>query len=181
MQPGPVPGAGWLVGAPLGRLSAQALAQLVQTLQRCGPGAAAHGLRVTPWRMLLIEHPAISEPAVWQQAGLDHAGQWVTQADDARLRVSACTGAPGCPQGQAPTQALALALAPHVPAGAHLHVSGCAKGCARQAPATVTLRAEPSTSGAVFSVVRQGKADAVASERIAGAEVQDNPRSLFDV
>ncbi|RYF20847.1 MAG: hypothetical protein EOO33_17815 [Comamonadaceae bacterium] len=176
-----MPGAGWLVGAPLGRLSAQALAQLVQALQRSGRGAAAHGLRMTPWRMLLIEHPALAEPALWQQAGLNHASHWVTQADDARLRVSACTGAPGCPQGQAPTQALALALAPYVPVGAHLHVSGCAKGCARQTAATVTLRAEPSPCGALFAVVRQGKADGVASERIGAAAVQDNPRSLFDV
>ena len=180
-QPGGVPGTGWLVGAPLGRLSAPALARLVTTLQRTA-SVAAPALRVTPWRMLLIDPPIQGPdlPAIWQAAGLDDAAHWVTQADDARLRVSACTGAPGCPQGQAPTQSLALALAPYVPAQGHLHVTGCAKGCARQASATVTLRAEPSPCGALFGVIRDGKANSMTSERIGAAALQDNPRLLFE-
>ena len=66
---------------------------------------------------------------------------WISQADDVRLRVSACTGATRCAQAHIPAQALAVALAPHVPVGSHLHVSGCAKHCARAADATVELSA----------------------------------------
>jgi precorrin-3B synthase len=49
---------------------------------------------------------------------------------DPLRRVFACTGAPGCLQAHQPTRDLARALAPLVPKGAVLHVSGCAKGCA---------------------------------------------------
>ena len=176
--PGPVEGIGWLVGAPLGRVSAAAWGQLVQALQRSG----ATGLRITPWRMLLLECSTDALPRLWQDAGLHTkhvAEHWVTHPGDARLRVSACTGAPGCPQALAPTQALALACAPHVPEHAHLHVSGCAKGCARQAPATVTLRAEPGPDEALWAVVRQGTASGVATEHISMSVLQDNLGLLF--
>lgn len=180
-RPGPapcwLPGIGALVGAPLGRLPAPALARLVGALR-----GHASGLRVTPWRMLLIESGAQAEgpPGFWHAAGLDTVADWVTDPEDARLRVSACTGAPGCPQAQAPTQALALALAPQVPPQAHLHVSGCAKGCARQAPATVTLRAEPTLGEPVFAVVLQGRAADDAAYRLGLSTLQDNPGLLFE-
>ncbi|WP_198586453.1 hypothetical protein [Methylosinus trichosporium] len=34
-------------------------------------------------------------------------------------------------------------MAPAVPVGAHLHVAGCAKGCAHAAPADLTIVATP--------------------------------------
>lgn len=161
--PGWVPGAGLLVAAPLGRVSAQALLRLVQAvghmprpgpLSHGWPGAAPHSpscarggspalLRVTPWRMLLLALPHPPQAHWLRQAGLETGPYWVTDAHDPRLRVFACTGAPGCGQAAAPTRALALALAEHVPPGARLHVSGCAKGCAHPQPATLTLRAQP--------------------------------------
>ena len=121
---------GWLLGAPLGRVDLAALRALCQQL----PAAAE--LRVTPWRSLFL--PAAQAPA---QLVLGDA--WISTAQDARLRVSACTGAPRCTQGHAPTQALALRLATQVPAGVHVHVSGCAKHCALPAEADALLVAEP--------------------------------------
>jgi precorrin-3B synthase len=59
--------------------------------------------------------------------------------DDPRLMVTACTGAPGCPQASVETRALAAALAPRLRPGVRLHVSGCAKGCAHPGPADLTL------------------------------------------
>ncbi|CAB5691242.1 ferredoxin-nitrite reductase [Delftia tsuruhatensis] len=174
--PGAVPGLGWLVGAPLGRLRAEALALLLRAL----PGATC--LRATPWRMLLLEDPAAGaqRPAWWAAAGLDGASDWITEARDPRLRVSACTGAPGCTQALGPTQALALELAAQVPEGAHLHVTGCAKGCARQAPASVVLRAEEQQGqGPVYAVVRHGRAGDRAQEQQTLAAVRDNPGLLF--
>ena len=105
-QPGPLK-LGYLVGLEFGQIAAAALAQL---------GA----VRLTPWRMLLIEglHDAPHFPGL------------ITQADDPMLRVVSCTGAPGCPQALQPTRVLARSLAPHVLEGEILHVSGCAKGCA---------------------------------------------------
>jgi precorrin-3B synthase len=68
----------------------------------------------------------------------------ITDPADPILSVTACTGAPGCPQGRGETRALARRLAPFVPRGKHLHVSGCAKGCAHPgaAPAVLVATAE---------------------------------------
>ena len=174
-----VPGVGTLVAAPLGRVPAQAWADMVCAARRRG----VTGLRVTPWRMVLLECGSGIAGSGMQgledAAGLASSSHWITHPDDPRLRVSACTGAPGCPQAHAPTQALALACAPHVPPGAHLHVSGCAKGCARQAPATVTLRAEATERGPIWAVIRQGTASQVTDERIEDPILQDNPGLLF--
>ena len=129
----PSPGrhaAGWLLGAPLGRIDLSALLALCQQL----PAQAE--LRVTPWRELFL--PAAQAPA---QLALGDA--WISTAQDARLRVSACTGAPRCAQGHAPTQPVALQLAQHVPAGVHVHISGCAKHCALPAEADALLEAQP--------------------------------------
>lgn len=176
---GPYPGL--LAGAPLGRLSANALSRLARVLRdtRDRDGQAPH-LRITPWRMLLIEGRAWS-PAALRQAGLDDAREWITDAGDARLRVCACTGAPGCSQALAPTLDLALQLAPQVPPGALLHVSGCAKGCARQRPADITLRAQAGTAAdgtptASFAVVQNGTARDVAQQELEACALRDNPR-----
>jgi precorrin-3B synthase len=92
--------------------------------------------------MLLVEGP-----------GPHHLGL-ITDATDPRLRVTACTGAPGCPQALQPTRDLARALAPQVPPGQHLHVSGCAKGCAHPKPADLCLVA--TASG--FDIIPNGRA-----------------------
>ncbi|MEP6840062.1 MAG: precorrin-3B synthase, partial [Bradyrhizobium sp.] len=66
----------------------------------------------------------------------------------------ACTGAPGCRQAAQPTRALARSLAPHLPDGAVLHVSGCSKGCAHPGATNFTLTAQ----AAGFDLVRDGHA-----------------------
>lgn len=109
--PGPGPqAAGLLVGLAFGLLPADALA----ALGACG------ALRLTPWRSVLVEG---AEP-------VPRRAEFITDPGDARLRVAACTGAPGCEQARGPTRELATALAPLVPSGQVLHVSGCPKGCA---------------------------------------------------
>jgi len=104
----------------------------------------AQALRMTPWRMMLAE--GLHE--LPQHDGL------VTRADDSRLRVIACTGAPRCREAHADTRALAAALAPHLDAGASLHVSGCIKGCAH--PKAVPLTLVATHEG--FDLVRDGSA-----------------------
>ncbi|KEO60717.1 precorrin-3B synthase [Thioclava indica] len=122
----PLPGVvaqGALVGFEFGQLQGETLAQLA-TL---GP------LRLTPWRMLLIE----GLRALPDVPGL------ITDPRDPRLRIFACTGAPGCLQGQGDVRALARWLAPELAPDTTLHVSGCAKGCALPTPADLTLVATP--------------------------------------
>lgn len=124
----PLPGPqapGYLAAFEFGALEAGTLLALA---------ALDLGLRLTPWRMILVEGISAAGPL----AGIP--GLILDPAAPA-LRVRACPGAPLCPQGLGPTFDLARALAPLVPAGQVLHVSGCAKGCAHPLPADIVLRA----------------------------------------
>ena len=112
--------AGTLVAFEFGQMQAETLEEL----------AGQGDMRVTPWRMLLVE----GLMRAWAQGA-------ITDAGDPRLRVVACTGAPACVQGLAPVRDLGRAMAAHVPEGAVLHLSGCAKGCAHPASAPLTLTA----------------------------------------
>jgi precorrin-3B synthase len=118
VQPGRHP-LGSVLGAPFGRVDASALAA-------CLEASAATALRVTPWRLLILEG-----------AALDTAPGFVTDPNAPAITADACVGAPSCPQGSVATRDLALRLAPHI--NGRLHVSGCAKGCARSRPADVVL------------------------------------------
>lgn len=131
--PGPVPD-GILVALEFG----QADAATLDDLARLGP------LRLTPWRMLLIE--GINFPPALPGLILD--------PNDPRLRLRACSGAPACPQAHAATRPLARRLASAVPVGCILHISGCAKGCGWPSRANLALVATPHG----FDAVRGGRA-----------------------
>ncbi|AHD00027.1 precorrin-3B synthase [Leisingera methylohalidivorans] len=154
-KPGAVP-AGTLAAMEFGQMPAATLARL-----------ADHGaLRLTPWRMLLVEGAASLPPL----PGL------ILDAADPRLQVVACTGAPGCLQALSSTRALARQLAPHVPAGTKLHISGCAKGCACPGTAPLTLTA---TGQDEFSLIRRGTAaDQPVKTRLSAAALRAAPELL---
>ncbi len=132
----PIPGihpSGALVGLAFGQMQSDTLSYLADL---------APGLRLTPWRMILVE--GLRE--MLQYDGL------VTRTEDPLLRVVACTGAPACPEAHAETRKLAASLAPHLAPDTRLHVSGCAKGCAHPAASDMTL---VGTSDG-FDLVREG-------------------------
>ncbi|WP_108500681.1 precorrin-3B synthase [Paracoccus indicus] len=114
---------GVLVGFEFGQVPPGTL----RRLGRLGP------LRLTPWRMLLVQGARHLPP----MPGL------ILDAGDPRLRVRACTGAPGCTQSHAATRPLARDLSPLMAPDAVLHVSGCAKGCGWPRAADITLTATP--------------------------------------
>lgn len=118
LQPGLHP-LGAIHGAPFGRIDAQLLTRLADD-------ASVTALRITPWRLLLVEG-----------AGTDATVGLIHDPADPLLRVDACPGCPACAHASVDTRDLARRLAPHVTG--RLHVSGCAKGCARAAPAAVML------------------------------------------
>ena len=126
---------GALVGAAFGHIDAEALAQVI-----AAQNLAA--IRLTPWRMLALERGSLPEDPAF-----------VTRADDPLLRVDACPGAPFCPSASVATRDLARQLASHVTGT--LHVSGCAKRCARQKPADMTLIGRAGR----FDIVRRGCAE----------------------
>jgi precorrin-3B synthase len=136
--PAPPPGLhsdGALVALAFGQMRSETL----QALADLG-----HDLRPTPWRMLLLVG-ATTLPTI---PGL------ITDPSDPILRVTACTGAPACPQALGDTRRLAHQLAPHLAASQTLHISGCAKGCAHPAPAEITLTA----TGQGYDLIRNGTA-----------------------
>lgn len=67
----------------------------------------------------------------------------VMRTDDPRLAVIACAGAPSCMSSWLATRALAVDVAAHIPPGQLIHLSGCAKACARPSAASLTLTGTP--------------------------------------
>jgi precorrin-3B synthase len=134
-QPPGLRAGGALIGLAFGQLQSATLEFLA---------GLAPGLRMTPWRMILVEG---------LQAMPEHDGL-VMRGDDPLLRVVACTGAPACPEARAETRSFAAALAPHLPADRRLHVSGCAKGCAHPGASALTLVGTDKG----FDLIRNGSA-----------------------
>ena len=115
--------------APLGRLTA---AQLTWLADRVTERPA----RITPWRSVVL--PDLPDAAgVLREAdrlgfGVDAASPW--------LRLSACTGRPGCASALADVQADAAAFAARWPERI-VHVSGCARHCGRPAATQIDVTA----------------------------------------
>jgi precorrin-3B synthase len=132
-------GAEFVVGAAMafGEIEAARLKALIE----CARSVGASGLRLTPWRAFLIvgldRHGAESLVDAIAELGL------IVDAGDLRLRVTACPGAPACAHGARPVRDEATYWAQMLPKGEGvvLHVSGCAKGCARPTTTAVTVTA----------------------------------------
>jgi precorrin-3B synthase len=125
-----------LLFAPaFGRCTAAQLRGLAEIALRHG----AADIRLSPWRGFALT--GLGAPALVER-DLDRLG-FILAADDARLFVEACPGAPACARGATAAQAdaavLAEAAAERLRSGLSLHVSGCPKGCARSGIADVTL------------------------------------------
>jgi len=117
------------VAAPFGRLEAAGLRALAAT-----PGATE--LRLSPWRAVYLDAP------IKDLDGL------IVDSNDPLLRIEACPGAPACGSSTVDTRRDARRLAARG-FGGTIHVSGCAKGCARSAPADMVLVGEAGRYGVV--------------------------------
>ncbi len=155
------------VAAPFGRCSAEDLAQFVEVVLQEG----GQELRLTPWRALLSIMPSFESAVRVVEAA--HLLRLIVHPDDARLAIAACPGAPECPQARGATRdhldrlaPIARLLSPHT---IGLHMSGCAKGCAKPSPSPVTLIA----CGKGFDLVYDGCADgATAATSLSFVEVE---------
>ncbi len=127
------------IGLAFGHADARSLERLVEAAQESG----ASGLRAAPGRALLAigltPGTAPNFIAAAEQIG------FITRADDPRRNVVACAGAPVCASAYIASRALAPAvatgLAPEF--AVTVHISGCAKGCARAAAAALTVVGTP--------------------------------------
>jgi precorrin-3B synthase len=160
-------GAAVVVGAaaPFGEIRASRLAALIERARSLG----ANGLRLTPWRAFLItgldQRGAESTVALIAKLG------FIVDADDLRLRIAACPGAPECMHGCRSVRDDATRWAELLPKGdgVILHVSGCAKGCARSAATAATLTA----SATGYDLILGARAgDPPVRHSLSGADVE---------
>ena len=125
------------IGLAFGCTEADAL----EDLATAAGNAQACGARTAPDRALLLIG-LVPEDAPELAAHAERLG-FVTRADDPRRSIAACPGAPFCACTETPTRALAPtiadAAAPLFDGSVLVHLSGCAKGCAHQAPAALTI------------------------------------------
>ena len=98
-------------------------------------------LRLAPGGGLLVL--GLTDTEGERLAGLASDCGLVAEPDDPRLRIVACAGAPGCASSHLPTKAIAATIAAGhadiLGAAGRLHISGCAKQCARPAGPVVGL------------------------------------------
>ncbi|MBM3082042.1 precorrin-3B synthase [Chelatococcus daeguensis] len=132
------------VAPAFGRLAAADMRRLAGWAGRHGAGE----LRLTPSRAVLIPH--LDRGAADGLMREARAAGFIVDADDPRALLVACPGRPACRSAFAPAQADALRLAGAAGLLGAVHVSGCAKGCARQAPAPLTLVGEAGGYGVVL-------------------------------
>ncbi len=122
------------IAAPFGRVEATQFRALLSLAAQAGAGE----VRLSPWRTLYFSRPV---PGV-EALGL------IVDENDPLLRIDACPGAPSCRSSTVDTRLAARRVVAKGFAGT-VHVSGCAKGCARSAPADLVLVGEDGRFGLI--------------------------------
>jgi precorrin-3B synthase len=156
------------VGLAFGHAQAETLAELARMAKTNGAGWA----RPAPGRALLLG-PLTQANAMAATREAEKLG-FIVEAADPRRRIAACPGAPACAHGLIAARALAAEIARHVPLsgdGIAIHISGCAKGCAHQKSAPLTIVGTAQGCG----IVRNGSAQSMPS---AYADPADLPAEL---
>ncbi len=126
------------VALAFGHADASALEELAGAAKTTG----ASSLRTAPGCVLLAIGLAAQSVSSFASAA-EQLG-FVTGGNDPRLRVIACSGAPICASAHLPARALAPVIARNaVGFAGTIHVSGCAKGCAQNATAALTIVGTP--------------------------------------
>jgi precorrin-3B synthase len=162
------------LAAPFGRIEADQLRNFADAV-------VAHGgeeIRLSPWRTLYVGLP--SRPSA--QNVLDAAARdgLIVDPSDALLQIEACPGAPGCPSTTLDTRGDGRRIAGLLPRfrfNGTVHVSGCAKGCAKSEPADLVLVG----SEGRYGIVRNGTARDQATRYLSFAELAADPDDIFGI
>src|SRR5580704_862167 len=124
------------VAAPFGRLEAEQLRCLSSLAEEAG----ATELRLSPWRTVYFG--TRDAAAARQATDAARLTGLIVDPDDPLLQIEACPGAPDCQSSSVDARGDARRLAALASAHGYdgsIHVSGCAKGCARSAPSNLVL------------------------------------------
>jgi len=118
-----------LITLPFGQMHGSALIALAEAAHSAGVTT----IRLAPAHRLLLDDASTS--LIETAAALG----FITDPADPRLRASACIGSDGCASGHIASRTIAARFSAQMPENLHLHVSGCAKGCAHPRQSDITL------------------------------------------
>ena len=161
------------MAAPFGRLETDQLRTLADVMAADGVAE----VRLSPWRALYAE-------VTGRQSGqsiLDAAARegMITDPVDPLLQIEACPGAPGCQSTALDTRGdgrrLATLLRRFGFTGT-VHVSGCAKGCAKSGSAELVLVG----CDGRYGIVRGGTAGDHPARHFSFAELAADPGIIFN-
>jgi precorrin-3B synthase len=160
------------IAAPFGRVETDQLRKLAGEMAAFG----IEQVRLSPWRILYVEVRNTSEG----QAILDAARSvdLITDRRDPLLGIEACPGAPACRSTGLNTRGDArrlAALSSRLGFAGTIHVSGCAKGCAKSAAADLVLVG----TDREYGIVRNGTAQDRPVDTASFAELVANPGTVF--
>jgi precorrin-3B synthase len=150
------------MAAPFGRLEAAQLRCLSSLAEEAG----ATELRLSPWRTVYFG--ARDTAAARQAVEAARLTGLIVDTNDPLLRIEACPGAPDCKSSSVDARGDARRLAVLASAAGYdgsIHVSGCAKGCARSAPSKLVLVGKGGRYRLVRNATTRGPV-----ERIIGSE-----------
>jgi len=160
------------IAAPFGRVETDQLRILAGEMAAFG----VKEIRLSPWRILYAEVPSASAGnAVFNAA---RAVDLITDPDDPLLRIEACPGAPACRSTRLDTRGDArrlAALSSRFGFEGTVHVSGCAKGCAKSAAADLVLVGAED----VYGIVRNGTAGDRPASSASFAVLAADPDAIF--
>lgn len=137
------------VGLAFGQIRASNLKAFIEALANLG----ATDIRLSPGHgmMVLGLHPEKSAAA--QVLAIDHGLR--VFPDDPRNHIAACAGIGACGSAGIDTRAVAQMMVERAPAlldgSLTVHVSGCAKGCAKPGASALTITAAPIGYGLVVN------------------------------
>jgi len=132
------------LGVPFGAMTAGMVASVADLAQHYGDGE----IRLTPWRTLLLPNISVGDADAVLTAALRL--DLIVDPADRRLTIVACTGQPGCAAASVDVRtdaALLLGLSLPTP----IHLSGCARGCAHQRTAPITLVGEDGRYSVIYA------------------------------
>lgn len=161
------------IAAPLGRVEADQFRMLADAM-------AAHGvkeIRLSPWRALYAEVP--SEQSGQSILVAAASVGLIVDPGDPLLQIEACPGAPGCLSTSLDTRGDGRRLARLLPRFGFtgtIHVSGCAKGCAKSGMSDLVLVGAEGRYG----LVRNGTAQDSPARRCSFSDLAADPGKIFD-
>ncbi|CAN7653258.1 precorrin-3B synthase [Rhizobium sp. LjRoot98] len=137
------------IGLPFGQIDVQRLVALLEALEILG----ATEIRLAPGQALMVLGIAPDRIGAAQALALGHGLRAFPR--DPRNHIAACAGAGACGSARIDTRSVAQLVADTAPAlldgSLTVHVSGCAKGCAKPSASALTITAAPTGYGLVVN------------------------------